>query len=233
MQALIGAAAYHLFPAADELPLLNVKGLLCALLLHVTVSETLFYLSHRLFHTDFLFRRYHSLHHSVPVPQSYTGSPPLTLSFSLCPLSKGQGLCSWTGDASGAPGAERRDGCSSRGQLLERVRVGGSRLRLCPGIRLTQVHAPRQRGGAPRVALPRPPLSQIPGRHPHVSNFEIILRNKDYEDSDDDDEHGLQLSHASPQGELDELLPVHAAIRLARRHAQRRVLEGAREDLPR
>ena len=57
MQALIGAAAYHLFPAADELPLLNVKGLLCALLLHVTVSETLFYLSHRLFHTDFLFRR--------------------------------------------------------------------------------------------------------------------------------------------------------------------------------
>ncbi|XP_078439971.1 very-long-chain aldehyde decarbonylase GL1-1-like [Wolffia australiana] len=72
LQAFIGAGAYYLFPAADSLPLWNAKGLLYALLVHMTVSETLFYFSHRLFHTGFLYRRYHSLHHSVPVPQSHT-----------------------------------------------------------------------------------------------------------------------------------------------------------------
>ncbi|CAA6670277.1 unnamed protein product [Spirodela intermedia] len=72
LQAFIGAGAYYFFPSADNLPLWNAKGLFYALLLHVTVSETLFYLTHRLFHNGFLFRHYHSLHHSIPIPQSYT-----------------------------------------------------------------------------------------------------------------------------------------------------------------
>ncbi|XP_078438329.1 very-long-chain aldehyde decarbonylase GL1-1-like [Wolffia australiana] len=72
LQAFIGVGAYYLIPSAGNVPLWNAKGLLTALLVHLTFSETLFYFSHRLFHTDFMFQRYHSLHHSVPVPQSYT-----------------------------------------------------------------------------------------------------------------------------------------------------------------
>ena len=74
LQAFIAAGVYHLFPSADHLPTWNTKGLFYALLLHTTVSESLFYISHRLLHTGILFHHYHSLHHSVPVPQSYTGS---------------------------------------------------------------------------------------------------------------------------------------------------------------
>ncbi|XP_078438039.1 very-long-chain aldehyde decarbonylase GL1-1-like [Wolffia australiana] len=72
MQAFIAGGAYYLFPSANNLPVWNAKGLITAFLLHATVSETLYYLSHRLLHTDFFFRHYHSVHHSVPVPQSYT-----------------------------------------------------------------------------------------------------------------------------------------------------------------
>ena len=73
MEALFGAGAYYLFPSAVNIPLFNAKGLLFALLIHISISETFFYLSHRLFHSGFLYQSYHSLHHSILVPQPYTG----------------------------------------------------------------------------------------------------------------------------------------------------------------
>ncbi|KAI0511223.1 hypothetical protein KFK09_011848 [Dendrobium nobile] len=71
-QAFIGAMAFHLFPSLRELPLWDLKGFFIALLLHAAVSEPLFYWSHRAFHSGQLFSNYHSVHHSSPVPSSFT-----------------------------------------------------------------------------------------------------------------------------------------------------------------
>lgn len=85
LHAFVGAGVYCLFPSADGLPLWNSKGLLYALLVHMTLSETLFYFSHRLFHhSGFLYLRYHSLHHSVTVPQSHTGDELSTSTTATC-----------------------------------------------------------------------------------------------------------------------------------------------------
>ncbi|XP_074276338.1 very-long-chain aldehyde decarbonylase CER3-like isoform X2 [Silene latifolia] len=51
----------------------DTKGLIVALLLHMLVSEPLYYCIHRLLHNQqFLFDSYHSMHHSSPVPQPFT-----------------------------------------------------------------------------------------------------------------------------------------------------------------
>ncbi|CAL0304950.1 unnamed protein product [Lupinus luteus] len=72
LQALIASMVYYMFPFLQNLPLWNFKGLICALILHVGISEPLYYWGHRKFHGDYLFTHYHSLHHSSPVPQSLT-----------------------------------------------------------------------------------------------------------------------------------------------------------------
>ncbi|XP_020109576.1 protein ECERIFERUM 3-like [Ananas comosus] len=72
LQALIGAMAFNSAPSLKDLPLLDLKGCLIALLLHVALSEPVFYWVHRCFHKGYLFTNYHSLHHSSPVPQPYT-----------------------------------------------------------------------------------------------------------------------------------------------------------------
>uniref|UniRef100_A0A1D1YIC5 aldehyde oxygenase (deformylating) n=1 Tax=Anthurium amnicola TaxID=1678845 RepID=A0A1D1YIC5_9ARAE len=72
LQAVIGAMAYCSFPSMGELPVWNARGFVVAAVLHMVVSEALFYLAHRLFHTGYLFKNYHSLHHSTAVPQSFT-----------------------------------------------------------------------------------------------------------------------------------------------------------------
>ncbi|KAL1532589.1 sterol desaturase [Salvia divinorum] len=61
-----------MFPTFETLFVWNKNGLTSALVLHVAISEPLFYTSHRCFHGDFLFRHYHSLHHSSPVLQPLT-----------------------------------------------------------------------------------------------------------------------------------------------------------------
>jgi len=43
------------------------------MILHVGVSEPLYYWVHKKFHGDYLFKNYHSLHHSSPVPTPLTG----------------------------------------------------------------------------------------------------------------------------------------------------------------
>ncbi|KAK8951617.1 Protein ECERIFERUM 3 [Platanthera zijinensis] len=75
---------FYLFPSSREFPLWDLKGLFIALLLHVAVSEPLFYWTHRAFHSEQLFGRYHTLHHSSPIPNSFTG----TKFFPHCNLSK-------------------------------------------------------------------------------------------------------------------------------------------------
>ncbi|KAL1363443.1 hypothetical protein AAHE18_03G150000 [Arachis hypogaea] len=72
LQALIGSLCYYIFPFFKNLPVLNVKGLVTALILHVGISEPLYYWVHRKFHGDNLFNRFHSLHHSSPVLQCLT-----------------------------------------------------------------------------------------------------------------------------------------------------------------
>ncbi|GAB4853620.1 Very-long-chain aldehyde decarbonylase cer3 [Ancistrocladus abbreviatus] len=73
LQAVVAAVACLIFPFHDNnLPIWDTRGLITALILHVVVSEPLYYFFHRLFHGDFLFTHYHSLHHSSPVPQPFT-----------------------------------------------------------------------------------------------------------------------------------------------------------------
>ncbi|KAK8655109.1 hypothetical protein V6N13_107701 [Hibiscus sabdariffa] len=73
LQALLASMACLIFPSLDGLPLWNTKGIITLLLLHVAVSEPLYYWAHRfLLHESYLFTNYHSLHHSSPVPHPFT-----------------------------------------------------------------------------------------------------------------------------------------------------------------
>ncbi|THU57185.1 hypothetical protein C4D60_Mb03t00840 [Musa balbisiana] len=74
LQALLGSVVLCRAPSFEELPLLQLKGCVIALVLHVGVSEPLFYMAHRCFHRGYLFTHYHSIHHSSPVPQPITGT---------------------------------------------------------------------------------------------------------------------------------------------------------------
>ncbi|KAL9264770.1 Very-long-chain aldehyde decarbonylase CER3-like protein [Drosera capensis] len=47
-------------------------GFVIATIFHVICSEPLYYVLHRIMHGDHLFKRYHSRHHSSPVPQPFT-----------------------------------------------------------------------------------------------------------------------------------------------------------------
>jgi sterol desaturase/sphingolipid hydroxylase (fatty acid hydroxylase superfamily) len=71
----MAATALYAFPSLRHLPLWDGRGLAVAALVHVAVTEPLFYVLHRAFHSsDHLFACYHSLHHSVKVPQPFTGT---------------------------------------------------------------------------------------------------------------------------------------------------------------
>ncbi|KAJ6849727.1 protein ECERIFERUM 3-like [Iris pallida] len=73
LQAFVGATVFFLFPSLlHGLPLWDLRGLMVAMVVHVGVSEPLFYWAHRLFHKGYLFEHYHSLHHSSKVLQCFT-----------------------------------------------------------------------------------------------------------------------------------------------------------------
>ena len=65
--------AFYIFPFLSDLPVWNTRGVIAALILHIGVSEPLYYWVHRCFHGNYLFTRYHSLHHASTVTQSFTG----------------------------------------------------------------------------------------------------------------------------------------------------------------
>lgn len=73
LEALIASLAIYLFPHGfASLPLWETKGIVAIVLLHVLVSEPLYYWMHRLLHGNDLFTHYHALHHSSTVPQPVT-----------------------------------------------------------------------------------------------------------------------------------------------------------------
>lgn len=72
LHCLMAALACYIFPSLTSLPLWNWKGLICAMILHMGVSEPLYYWIHKSFHTDYLFTNYHSLHHASVLTQSYS-----------------------------------------------------------------------------------------------------------------------------------------------------------------
>ncbi|CAN1228569.1 Very-long-chain aldehyde decarbonylase CER3 [Linum grandiflorum] len=76
LQAMIASAACLISPSLVEIPIWNLtKGLASILILHVGISEPVYYWVHRFFHSSSsLFNNYHSLHHSSPVLHPYTGS---------------------------------------------------------------------------------------------------------------------------------------------------------------
>ncbi|ONH95085.1 hypothetical protein PRUPE_7G050800 [Prunus persica] len=51
----------------QNLPLWNTIGFISTLVLHVGVSEPLYYWMHRRFHGNYFFENYHSLHRSSPL----------------------------------------------------------------------------------------------------------------------------------------------------------------------
>ncbi|CAN1223340.1 Very-long-chain aldehyde decarbonylase CER3 [Linum grandiflorum] len=74
LQSMIASVTCLMFPSLLELPVWNTKGVVCILVLHVGISEPLYYWVHRCFHTSYLFTNYHSIHHSSQVLHPYTGS---------------------------------------------------------------------------------------------------------------------------------------------------------------
>jgi sterol desaturase/sphingolipid hydroxylase (fatty acid hydroxylase superfamily) len=73
LECMIGAMAFFIFPSLRQLPLWNLTGVPIAILLHIAISEPLYYWAHRGFHRGSLFSNYHYLHHSIRVPQPCTG----------------------------------------------------------------------------------------------------------------------------------------------------------------
>ncbi|XP_042500920.1 very-long-chain aldehyde decarbonylase CER3 [Macadamia integrifolia] len=72
LHAFIASLACYCFPFLANLPFWNTRGCIYALVLHICVSEPLYYVIHRCFHGDFLFTNYHSFHHGSPVPHPFT-----------------------------------------------------------------------------------------------------------------------------------------------------------------
>ncbi|XP_076884855.1 very-long-chain aldehyde decarbonylase CER3-like [Bidens hawaiensis] len=73
LQALIASLSICMFPHKfANLPVWETKGLIAIVVMHVLVSEPLYYWVHRFLHGNYLFTPYHSFHHSSAVPQPVT-----------------------------------------------------------------------------------------------------------------------------------------------------------------
>ncbi|XP_043711159.1 very-long-chain aldehyde decarbonylase CER3 [Telopea speciosissima] len=72
LHAFLASLACYCFPFLSNLPVWNTKGFIYALILHICISEPLYYVIHRCFHTDSLFTNYHSFHHGSPIPHPFT-----------------------------------------------------------------------------------------------------------------------------------------------------------------
>ncbi|KAI3982207.1 hypothetical protein MKX01_019113 [Papaver californicum] len=74
LQGIMAAiSGYKFFDEYNKLPTWNSVGFLIIILLHVGISEPLYYFLHRyLFHNHYFFSQYHSHHHKSSVTQSFT-----------------------------------------------------------------------------------------------------------------------------------------------------------------
>ncbi|CAM6092883.1 unnamed protein product [Calypogeia fissa] len=73
LQALLATVAHVCFPGFRDLPLWDSHGLVTLVLLHMGPTEFFYYWLHRVMHTTFFFRNYHSLHHASVHPEPVTG----------------------------------------------------------------------------------------------------------------------------------------------------------------
>ncbi|KAK4488908.1 hypothetical protein RD792_004698 [Penstemon davidsonii] len=72
LQAIVASLIYLSFPSLANLPMWDTRGVLCCLVLHIGISEPLYYWIHRLLHSSTLFQQYHWLHHSSKVINPFT-----------------------------------------------------------------------------------------------------------------------------------------------------------------
>nr|BBG20796.1 putative fatty acyl-CoA reductase [Nymphaea odorata] len=102
LQAFMAVIACYSFPLIGDLPLFNSRGFIYMLVLHMGITEALYYCIHRLFHSEYLFSRYHSLHHASAVPQSFTAGTATFLEHLILGLIMGIPMlgAAWMGGAS-------------------------------------------------------------------------------------------------------------------------------------
>lgn len=74
LHGIMGSLGFYMLQDQINLPIWDLRGFLAIIILHITISEPLYYFLHKCFHGKYLFNNYHSLHHSSPVPQPYTGN---------------------------------------------------------------------------------------------------------------------------------------------------------------
>ncbi|KAM7471607.1 hypothetical protein LguiA_009790 [Lonicera macranthoides] len=72
LQAFVASMAYFTIPSLANLPLWDTRGIIWCLILHMGLSEPLYYWLHRSLHSPHLFTNYHWLHHSSKVTHPYT-----------------------------------------------------------------------------------------------------------------------------------------------------------------
>nr|GLL45403.1 protein ECERIFERUM 3-like [Ipomoea trifida] len=72
LQAFMASLGFIMFPETISLPSWDTRGVIAAILLHILVSEPLYYCLHKCFHGSYLFTHYHSLHHSSAVQHPFT-----------------------------------------------------------------------------------------------------------------------------------------------------------------
>ncbi|KAK6127918.1 hypothetical protein DH2020_038347 [Rehmannia glutinosa] len=72
LQALVASFLYLSFPSLAKFPIWDIRGFICCLILHIGISEPLYYWLHRLLHSSNLFHQYHWLHHSSKVLHPFT-----------------------------------------------------------------------------------------------------------------------------------------------------------------
>lgn len=74
LQAIVGAILCYMFPSLTNWgKLWDTRGVIAAMVLHMAVSEPLYYWIHRQLHRNsYLFQNYHSFHHHSPVLQPFT-----------------------------------------------------------------------------------------------------------------------------------------------------------------
>ncbi|KAL8497317.1 hypothetical protein ACS0TY_020848 [Phlomoides rotata] len=74
LEAIIASFLYLSVPSLAEFPIWNFWGILFCLILHIGISEPLYYWTHRLLHSSTLFHQYHWLHHSSKVLHPFTAT---------------------------------------------------------------------------------------------------------------------------------------------------------------
>ncbi|XP_011073241.1 protein ECERIFERUM 3-like isoform X1 [Sesamum indicum] len=72
LEAILAYLLCLSFPLLANLPIWDLRGVLICLILHIGISEPLYYWMHRLLHFPSLFRKYHWLHHSSKVISPFT-----------------------------------------------------------------------------------------------------------------------------------------------------------------